>query len=333
MNEQVSFGPFRLDLGRRVLLRDGSPVPLGGRAVDLLCVLAAAKGELVTKDAVMASVWPGRIVEESNIQAQVSALRRALQNGARTPSYIVTVPGRGYRFVVPDREPSAHVAKGNLPQPSVTLIGREAELADLTALLAQHRLVTLSGAGGMGKTRLALEVGASLQPRFSDGVWLVELAPLARPELLGETVAALFHISPQGERPATELIAEFLAARRLLLILDNCEHVICAAAEFAQALLARCPQIRILATSSGAVGDLWRTHLRDAPAIYAAAGGHCGGGGGYAQRGSAARDPRRRCKCSVCAFRQHRAVGGRNLSQAGRHAAGHRIGGSPPAAA
>ena len=86
MNEQVSFGPFRLDLGRRVLLRDGSPVPLGGRAVDLLCVLAAAKGELVTKDAVMASVWPGRIVDESTIQAQVSALRRALQNGASAPS-------------------------------------------------------------------------------------------------------------------------------------------------------------------------------------------------------------------------------------------------------
>jgi predicted ATPase/DNA-binding winged helix-turn-helix (wHTH) protein len=249
MNEQLSFGPFHLDLGHRVLLRDGSPVPLGGRALDLLCVLAAAKGELVTKDALMASVWPGRIVEESNIQAQVSALRRALQDGENAPSCIVTVPGRGYRFVVADREPSAPAARGNLPQPSVTLVGREAEPADLTTLLVEHRLVTLTGAGGMGKTRLALEVGASLHPRFPDGVWLVELAPLARPELLGETVAALFHISPQGERPATELIAEFLAASRLLLILDNCEHVIFAAAEFAQAVLARCPNIRMLATS------------------------------------------------------------------------------------
>jgi predicted ATPase/DNA-binding winged helix-turn-helix (wHTH) protein len=250
MNEQVSFGPFRLDLGRKVLLRDGMPVSLGGRALDLLCVLAGAKGELVTKDAILESVWPGRIVDENNIQAQVATLRRALDDGPNAPNYVLTVPGRGYRFVIPgDGEHRAPIARGNLPKSPVSLIGRETELTDLAGLVGQCRLLTLVGAGGMGKTRLALELGAGLHARFPDGVWLVELAPLGRSELLGETVAALFNLSPQGERSAPDVIADFLGARRLLLILDNCEHVIVAAAEFAQAVLARCPNITMLTTS------------------------------------------------------------------------------------
>ena len=166
MSDELSFGPFRLDLDRRVLLRDGSPVALGGRALDLLCVLAAARGQVVTKDALMEQVWPGLAVEENNIQVQVSALRRVLREAGCASDSIITVPGRGYRFVVPANEGKPSRAQGNLPEPSDLLIGRAAELADLAALVSAHRLVTLVGAGGSGKTRLALQLGADLQVRL-----------------------------------------------------------------------------------------------------------------------------------------------------------------------
>jgi predicted ATPase/DNA-binding winged helix-turn-helix (wHTH) protein len=254
MGDEVTFGPFRLDLDRRVLLRDGSRVPLGGRALDLLCVLAAARGGLVTKDSLMDQVWPGLAVEENNIQVQVSSLRRALREAGWTPDLISTVPGRGYRFVAPATDEERERSwRGNLPAPSELLIGRKSELADLARLVSDHRLVTLVGAGGSGKTRLALQLGIDLRNGFADGVWLAELAPLAKPELLGETVAALFNVSLQGDQPATKVIGDFLADRQLLLILDNCEHMIMSAAQFAVAVLAACPEVKVIATSREAL--------------------------------------------------------------------------------
>jgi predicted ATPase/DNA-binding winged helix-turn-helix (wHTH) protein len=251
MHDELSFGPFRLDLDRRVLLRDGSTVPLGGRALDLLCALAGARGALVTKDDLMEQVWPGLAVEENNVQVQVSALRRVFREAGCASDYISTVPGRGYRFLVSPKQGQA--GRGNLPEFSDPLIGREAELAELAALVSIHRLVTLVGAGGSGKTRLALGLAANMQSRFPDGIWLAELAPLAKTELLGETVAALFDVSVQGDRPAAKVIAEFLGPRRLLLILDNCEHMIFAAAKFTEVVLAACPNIGVLATSREAL--------------------------------------------------------------------------------
>lgn len=247
--DQISFGSFRLDLQRRELHRLGKPVPIGARAVELLCTLVRASGVLVTKDELMTRVWAGRLVEENNIQAQVSVLRRALKDDIPI-SYIVTVPGRGYRFAMPAtnaRQTSA--PRGNLHETIEPLIGRECDLAMLEVLLAGHRLVTLTGAGGIGKTRLALQCGANLRARFPDGIWLVELAPLSRAELVGETAAAVFSVSPPGEGSATMAIAEFIADKRLMLVLDNCEHVAAAAAQFAEAVLTVCPKIAILATS------------------------------------------------------------------------------------
>ncbi len=141
----------------------------------------------------------------------------------------------------------------NLPQLANVLIGREGDLAEVEALLSGHRLVTLVGSGGIGKTSLSLRVSANLLPRFPDGAWIVELAPLDRAELVGETVAAVFGLPVQGERSATDAIATFLRSRRSLLILDNCEHVIAAAAKLADALLKTCPGVCLLATSREAL--------------------------------------------------------------------------------
>ena len=97
--EEVSFGRFRFDLGRRELSRDGIPVRLGSRALDVLFVLATARGNVITKDELLARVWPGQVVEENNLQVQVSALRKALDEEKSGQSYLVTVPGRGYRLI------------------------------------------------------------------------------------------------------------------------------------------------------------------------------------------------------------------------------------------
>jgi predicted ATPase/class 3 adenylate cyclase len=154
-----------------------------------------------------------------------------------------------------DRLPAraASVCSSNLPQLAHTLIGRERDVAEIEALLSGHRLVTLLGTGGVGKTSLSLQVGANLLERFADGVWFVDLAPLDRAELVGETVAAVLGLPVQGERPAVDAIAAFLRSRRVFLVLDNCEHVIAAAAALAAAILKTCPGVSLLASSREAL--------------------------------------------------------------------------------
>ncbi len=258
----LCFGRFRLDLARRQLLLDERPLQLGDRALQVLCVLAGAKGALVSKDELMARVWAGQVVEENNLQVQISTLRKALDPEGTGESWIVTVPGRGYRLLGvgnagshADRPPAepAPAYHNNLPQLANALIGRERDVAEIEALLSRYRLVTLVGAPGVGKTSLSLQVGADLLARFPDGARFVELAPLDRPELVGEAVAAVFGLPVHGERPATDAIAAFLRSRRVLLILDNCEHVIAAAAKLADALLKTCPGVFLLATSREAL--------------------------------------------------------------------------------
>ena len=139
----------------------------------------------------------------------------------------------------------------NLPAPPTSLIGRERDIATLAELVPVHpgRLVTLTGIGGGGKTRLALAVAAALRGAFADGAWLVELAPLADPTLVPKAVAAVLDVPEVAGVPLTERLAVALRSRRLLLVLDNCEHLIDACAELAERLLAACPDVAILATS------------------------------------------------------------------------------------
>jgi predicted ATPase/class 3 adenylate cyclase len=163
--------------------------------------------------------------------------------------------GAAERPAVPLAPPveSAPAHRNNLPHLANALIGRERDVAEIEALLSEHRLVTLVGTAGVGKTSLSLQVGAELRARFPDGVRFVELAPLDRPELVGEAVAAVFGLPVHGERPAADAIATFLRSRRVLLILDNCEHVIAATARLADALLKTCPGVVLLATSREAL--------------------------------------------------------------------------------
>jgi predicted ATPase/DNA-binding winged helix-turn-helix (wHTH) protein len=259
----IEFGRFRVLPHRRELLAEGRPLELGGRAFDVLMALIEAAGAAVSKDALMHRVWPDRIVEENNLQAQIAALRRAF--GADR-DLIRTIAGRGYQFtgeiravsVRPNAQataemlqptPTASRPPTNLPEPVSELIGRDAELDEILDLTSSHRLVTLAGAGGIGKTRLGFEAARHLLPRFADGVWAIELAPLSDPELVAVTVATALGLELASGTASPLSVATALRSKQLMLVLDNCEHVVDAAARMAEALLRANSAARVIATS------------------------------------------------------------------------------------
>ena len=259
----VAFGRFRALPHRRELLADGLPIKLGGRAFDVLITLLEGRGSVVSREELIRRVWPNRVVEEKNLHAQISALRTAL--GAER-ELIHTVAGRGYQFTgevrIPSASPDERTDAGaaaaepglvlpptNLPEPVSELIGRDAELHEILNLATGHRLVTLTGAGGIGKTRLVLAAAHRLLPQFADGVWLAELAPLADPALVPATVAATVGLELAGGAVSPEAVANALSGKRLLLVLDNCEHVIDATAKMVEALLRANPAAHVVSTS------------------------------------------------------------------------------------
>ncbi len=250
---RLCFGRFELRQDEHRLLADGEPVALGGRAFELLLALARRQGQLVTRNELIEAVWPGRVVEENNLSVQVNALRKVLGG-----EWLLTVPGRGYRFVAPagTAPPAAGVSpptaprglRTHLPVLPPLLIGRSDDLAALGTLVDQHRLVTIVGAGGIGKTRLA---GALLGLRagtLAQGVCWVELGSLSTAEALAAHVAAALELSlPPGDAMANLALA--LREVQMLVALDNAEHLLEAVAQLAQALLDAAPGLRLLVTS------------------------------------------------------------------------------------
>ena len=245
----IEFGRFRIDRQRREFLEEGRRIDLGDRAFDTLLALLDGGGAVLSKDELLRRIWPDRVVEENNLEIQISALRKAL--GADR-QLIRTVHGRGYQFTGTIHEPGASprlAVSTNLPVEVSELIGRETAVQSVLDLAVAQRLVTLTGSGGVGKTRLGLEVARRLLGRFAHGVWLAELAPLTDGDLVAVTVGAALGL-PLGSATVTaERVATAVADRRLLLVLDNCEHVIDAAARMAAALLSTGPRTVVLATS------------------------------------------------------------------------------------
>jgi DNA-binding winged helix-turn-helix (wHTH) protein len=258
----IAFGPFRLVPAERLLLEDERPVRLGSRAFDLLAALIERAGELIGKDELIARVWPNLPVDESNLKFQMSALRRALGDGRANNRFIATIPGRGYEFVAPisatERAPIAappgdtKAGTHNLPVAANRMIGRDEIVAALGTRLWRQRLVTIVGPGGIGKTTVALGVAETMITSYSDGVWLVDLAPLRDARVLPSTVATVLGLETGSKDPLAKLVAS-VRERRMLLVLDNCEHVIEAAAELAERMLTGTAGVHILATSREAL--------------------------------------------------------------------------------
>jgi predicted ATPase/DNA-binding winged helix-turn-helix (wHTH) protein len=252
---------WEVDLARRELRAGGVPVPIGGRAFEIIEVLVQSAGELVTKSELSARVWPGTIVEDNTLQFHISAIRKVLGSDR---GILTTVSGRGYRLLgawisrqvdtsaadsidpEPMRSPSELT---NLPAAASELLGRASAMQQLRDLLSAYRVVTLTGPGGIGKTKLALEVARGLVPSFQGDVRLVELVSLSDPDLVPTAVAGVLDLKLGGDRISADSVARAIGAQRLLLVLDNCEQVVDAAAKLAEAIMRMCPRTTVLTTS------------------------------------------------------------------------------------
>lgn len=251
------FGDYRFEPARQLLLRGDAPVRLGGRALDLLHALVAHPGEVVGKDALIRAAWPNIFVHESNLKVNIAALRRALPRAATDLPYIATVPGRGYRFVAPVRiyggprdapVPAEIIDRsGGLPV-SPELIGREAVMDELAARLRSGGLLTIVGPAGVGKTTVGVATARALRQHYPDGVCFVDLAAIGDPQLVGAAIAVALGIGSHLTDVLAGLV-EALRDRSMLLLLDNCEHVLSAAATIAEHLRLALPAIHIIATS------------------------------------------------------------------------------------
>ena len=256
-HRELRFGRFRLHPAQRQLFENNVPVKLGGRAFDVLWALVERRERAVPKDELMQLAWPKRVVEENNLQVQVVALRKLLGAAA-----ITTIPGRGYRFTA-SLDDAVHLAPihaaveaesptaappTNLPAVLQPLYGRDDDLARLSKLIERHTLVSVVGPGGIGKTRLAQAAAYGARADFADGVWVVELAPLAAPGLAISTVAQTLELQLGGEPNVVDLAAT-LRTRRMLLVLDNCEHLVDSMAEIVSALRREAASVRVLVTS------------------------------------------------------------------------------------
>lgn len=257
-----SFGPFRLAAGERLLTRDGVPVDLGARALDILVALVSRPNEPVGKRELMAEVWPDVTVEEGSLRFHIVALRKALGDGQGGARYITTLPGRGYCFVAPvlRSAPPGQAADGtpaftgatSLPARLARMVGREEEVRALSAQLAAARFVTVVGPGGVGKTTVAVAVTHDLLEAFAGAAMFVDFGLLADPRLVPVAVASMLGLPIRSEDPVPGLIAH-LRGRRFLLVLDSCEHVIDGAAALAAEIFRAAPEVHILATSREAL--------------------------------------------------------------------------------
>lgn len=244
--QEFQFDRFVLRPRSRELLDDGAPVRIGDRAFDLLSALVEARGDTVSRDTLFARAWPGRVVIDDNLKVQVMALRKLLGADA-----VTTVPRRGYRFGLALRDGNEPCAE--LPAP-VGLIGREQELAQLRRALASSRLVSLVGPGGVGKTRLAAATAKSLAARFADGVHMVELGSLADARRVPEAVARTLRLPPVAGPADEASLARACTPLAVLIVLDNCEHVLGAVRSLVECLLEAAPQLVLLATSQEPLG-------------------------------------------------------------------------------
>ena len=254
----ITFEHFRLYPIQRKLLKADKPIRIGSRALDLLIMLVERPGQLLSKDELMAHVWPDTFVEPANLTVHIAKLRRLLGDEREGVRYLVNIPGRGYRFVAAvSREedsslvpPERAVPQGNhnLPTQITRLVGRAETVAMLGDQLCHDRLLTIVGPGGVGKTSVALAVAKGTVGNYEHGIWLVDLASLSDSDRVASVIATAVGLASSSDTSIATLL-DSLRGRKMLLLFDNCEHVVDATASVAVSILRKAPEVRILATS------------------------------------------------------------------------------------
>jgi predicted ATPase/DNA-binding winged helix-turn-helix (wHTH) protein len=258
-DECYEFASFRLFPKRRTLLRGDQRIAIGGRALDLLLLLVTRAGNVVSIDDLMRLVWPNVTVEEANVRVQMALLRKVLSQCDEANLAIDTVPNRGYCFVLSVRhhsnriEPDSsrlqrHPALPILPNPTV---GRDDAIQIVAAALVQHRLVTITGPGGIGKTTVAVATAKRYAEKCQGLIRFIDLSHVVDGVGAAQAISDALHLAP-GYDPF-EALCEHLGNEEALLILDTCEHIVEPVAILAEEMLSRCPDLKLLVTSREAL--------------------------------------------------------------------------------
>lgn len=287
-DEIVEFGPFRLHVAGRLLQRNGVAVKLGSRSLDILIALVERAGDVLSRRELIARAWAGLVVDEANLRVNIASLRKCLGEGKDGARYIVNLPGRGYSFVAPvtrarfeslswkleatrshdcrsTSQPPVSASGHSLPERLGRLIGRDVSVQGLVELLTNHRFVSIIGPGGMGKTTVAISVAHTMLDAFGGAVYYVDLASVTDASVVPSAIASVLGLKVQVQDPKPSILA-FFGARRALLVLDNCEHLIDETAALAEWLYESAPQTHLLATSR----ELFRVegeHVHILPAL------------------------------------------------------------------
>jgi predicted ATPase/DNA-binding winged helix-turn-helix (wHTH) protein len=252
------FGPFEFHPTQRVLMRAGKPLRIGSRAREILLALLESAGIIVEKKALIVRVWRDILIQEGTLRVHVAELRKLLSDGQNGPGYIENISGIGYRFSAPVTrsakpqhcEPAQSFTSKEPADLSVALtrpVGRAARVSGLACRLPSERFVTIVGPGGIGKTTVALATAHQLQPSYVDGIHFIDFGLLTDGALIPAVLAARLGLARAAENPMAQ-IAAFLKDKRMLILLDNCEHVVSDTAVIAEQLLGA-SNVHVLATS------------------------------------------------------------------------------------
>ena len=258
MNETAekmfSFAEFELDTVKRLLLKSGQPVTIKPKAFDLLTVLVEKRGQVLSKDELLETVWEGSFVEENNLSVQIFELRKIFGEKKGEHQFIVTIPGKGYKFIAGENPLTKTIQTSKSLTKNFdageTIIGRAEEIAEIKNILrAQNKcLLTLTGAGGSGKTKLAQTIADECRAEFADGVFFIELAAVSRAELVADAIAQVFDLKESRDKSIFAALKDYLGERRVLLVLDNFEQLL-SAASLVKQLLDCASHLKILVTS------------------------------------------------------------------------------------
>ncbi|MCK1636235.1 winged helix-turn-helix domain-containing protein [Bradyrhizobium sp. 157] len=259
----IDFGPFRLLPTKRLLEKEGNPVSLGSRALDILIVLVGHAGDVVEKNELISKVWPNTTVDESSLRVHMTSLRKALGDRSTSGRYIVNIPGRGYCFVAPitnrPAPPSPPVSLpqtsdlyGRLPPLLPRMIGRTEVIQRLSEDIRDRRLITIHGPGGIGKTTTATALAHALLPKFDNAVSFIDLGVIHDPNSIPGALVSALSI-PVQSTDTSSAVVNFLRDRRMLLILDSCEHMIDPIANLTERIIQEALSVNIIATSREAL--------------------------------------------------------------------------------